>query len=224
MNATTFPDVPLAPAPWNLRGQGYLFLLRLPEPVLTHGSFVPPNLQRAGNGRTAIAMFVDYAQSDVGPYHELLYIPGQFHFGAQRHWSITRIFVSTWDSVVNGRRNWGIPKDRCDFTVDYGTQDRVSLHTEQGTRFAELELEAFGPRLPAPIGWTPRRWRTLSQQYDGQRYTYVPEASGHFRFARVRHWRFDPAMFPDLAQGRVLAAVKITDFSMRFPVSRIEPA
>ena len=71
--------------------------------------------------------------------------------------------------------------------------------------------------------WTPRGRRTLSQVRDGRRYTYVPEASGHFRFARVRRWRFDPALFPDLARGRVLAAMKITDFRMRFPVSTVSP-
>lgn len=217
-------DVAVAPAPWDLLGQGYIFLLRLPQTVLDEGSFAPPGLQRAGRGQLAIAMFVDYAASNVGPYHELLYIPGKFRFDRQCHWSITRIFVSTWASVVNGQANWGIPKDRCDFEVHYGATDRVALSSDQGRPFAELELQAFGPRLPAPMAWTPRSWRTLSQVHQGQRYTYVPEASGGFRFARVRRWRFDPALFPDLAQGRVLAALRITDFAMRFPPARIEAA
>lgn len=228
MNAPVVPDaiqreVALAPAPWDLQGQGYIFLLRMPQAVLDHGSFTPPGLQRAGRGRLAIAMFVDYATSDVGPYHELLYIPGKLRFEAKRHWSISRIFVSSWASVVNGQRNWGIPKDRCDFEVHYGATDCIALRTDQDRVFAELELQAYGPRLPAPMTWTPRSWRTLSQVHQGQRYTYVPEARGHFRFARVRHWRFDAGMFPDLAQGRVLLAARITDFSMRFPVSSVQP-
>jgi hypothetical protein len=101
--------------------------------------------------------------------------------------------------------------------------DRVALYSGDHGPFAEMELEPFGPRLPAPMRWTPRRWRTLSQIRDGRRYTYVPEASGHFRFARVRSWRFDARMFPDLARGRVVAALKITGFSMRFPVATIRP-
>lgn len=214
--------IALAPAPWDLAGQGYMFALWMPRDVLDRGSFIPPQTPRAGRGRIAIAMFVDYASSDVGPYHELLYIPGKLRFGDEARLSISRIFVSSQASVVNGRLNWGIPKDRCDFDVRYGARDQISLQTEDGHRFAEMELEAFGPRLPAPMQWTPRSWRTLSQVRDGKRFTYVPEASGHFRFARVRNWRFDPAVFPDLAQGRVLAAMKITDFRMRFPVSQIE--
>lgn len=214
---------PLAPAPWDLVGSGYILAVWMPQDVLDHGSFTPPGLVRTGIGRLAFAMFVDYASSDVGPYHELLYIPGKLRFGQDSRLSITRIFVSSQASVINGRINWGIPKDRCDFDVAYGARDHVALRDASGRAFAEMELEAFGPRLPAPMRWTPRSWRTLSQVRDGQRYTYVPEASGHFRFARVRHWRFDPAVFPDLARGRVLAAMRITDFSMRFPVAQIEP-
>jgi hypothetical protein len=214
--------IALAPAPWDLVGQGYIFALWMPREVLDHGSFVPAQTPRAG-GRLAFAMLVDYASSDVGPYHELLYIPGKLRFGEDARLSITRIFVSSQASVVNGRINWGIPKDRCDFDVRYGARDQVSLRDDAGRTFAELELEAFGPRLPAPMRWTPRAWRTLSQVREGQRFTYVPEASGHFRFARVKHWRFDAAVFPDLARGRVLAAMKITDFAMRFPVAKIEP-
>lgn len=219
----THEGIALAPAPWDLAGQGYMFALWMPQHVLDDGSFIPPQMPRAGRGRIAWAMFVDYASSDVGPYHELLYIPGKLRFGDEARLSISRIFVSSQASVVNGRLNWGIPKDRCDFDVRYGSRDQVSLVGENGRNFAEIELQAFGPRLPAPMRWTPRSWRTLSQVRDGKRYTYVPEASGHFRVARVRSWRFDAARFPDLAQGRVLAALKITDFHMRFPVSQVEP-
>lgn len=217
--------VELAPAPWHLSGQGYIFAVWLPHDVLDHGSFVPPQTPRAGRGRMAFAMFVDYARSDVGPYHELLYIPGKLRFGSRdAHLSITRIFVSSEASVVNGRINWGIPKDRCDFDVQYfDRRDHIVLRGPGGRPFAEVDLEPFGPRLPAPMRWTPRSWRTLSQVRDGRRFTYVPEAGGHFRFARVRDWRFDAQMFPDLARGRVLAAVKITDFSMRFPVASVSP-
>lgn len=218
-------SVQLAPAPWNLSGTGYIFALWMPPDVLDHGSFIPSRTPRASRSRLALAMFVDYQTSDVGPYHELLYIPGKLRFTEDdARLSITRIFVSTDDSVVNGRLNWGIPKDRCDFDVSRsGGRDRVALRSHDGSIFAKLDLEAFGPRLPAPMGWTPRTWRTLSQVRDGRRFTYVPEASGHFRLARVRGWRFDPDMFPDLARGRVVVALKITDFSMRFPVATESP-
>jgi len=218
-------DIALAPAPWDLTGQGTIVAVRLPREVLEQNSFLPPGLRRVGNGRLAYLMFVDYANSDVGPYHELLYIPGALDFGRRRQLSISRIFVSSWASVINGEHNWGIPKDRCDFAVDYGADgvDRIACTAADGTVFAELEFQARGPRLPAPGHWVPRGMRTLSQLRDGKIYTYVPEARGHVRFARVRHWRFDARYFPDLARGEVVGAMKITDFRMIFPVAEIEP-
>ena len=46
----------------------------------------------------------------------LLLIPGTMRFpDGRRYASFSRILVSTWDSVVNGRINWGIPKDRANF-------------------------------------------------------------------------------------------------------------
>ena len=217
-------SVRMAPPPWDLRGSGYVVAVRMPQDILDHGSFLPPGCPRLGRGRIAYAMFVDYAQSDVGPYHELLYIPGPLRIGRRRNLSISRIFVSTWASVVNGEVNWGIPKDRCDFDVRYGADgvDRVALTAADGTVFAEMELRAGGPRLPAPGHWVPQRLRTLSQLREGKVYSYAPLARGHFRFARVLNWRFDPRYFPDLARGEVVAAIRITDFHMLFPVSEIE--
>ena len=132
--------------------------------------------------------------------------------------------------MVNGQNNWGIPKDRCDFDVRYSADgiDRVVAiaadGTPKGTVIAELELEARGPRLPAPGHWVPKKLRTLSQLREGQVYSYAPEVRGHFRFAKVRNWRFDARYFPDLARGEVVMAAKITDFRMIFPVAEIEPA
>lgn len=222
-------DVALAPAPWSLVGRGFIFALWMPRDVLEHGSFIPSGLVRHGRGRLAYAMFVDYASSDVGPYRELLYIPGRLRFGNGRHdtpLSITRIFVSTQASVINGRINWGIPKDRCDFALRRDVaREQIRLQADGGgPTFAQMDVEAFGPRLPAPLGWTPRAWRRLSQLREGRRYTYVPEARGHFRLARVHGWQFEPRMFPDLARGRLLAALEITDFTMRFPVAEVQPA
>lgn len=216
------PEVSSAPAPWALKGQGYIFAVLMPEAVLERESFIPESLAGSRRGRLAYAMFVDYAESDAGPYHELLYIPGSFQFSDARRLSISKIYVSSWSSVVNGRRNWGIPKERCDFFVNYGADnvDRLRLIAEDGTVFASLELEHRFLRLPLPGHWAPGRLRTLSQHFEGTEFTFTPEARGHIKWAKVRHWEFDSRYFPDLARGQVIAALKVTDFNMVFPVAR----
>lgn len=218
------PAVEQALAPWNLKGQGYIFAVLMPDAVLDEQSFIPGTLAGSRRGRIAYAMFVDYAESDAGPYHELLYIPGSFQFRDARRLSITKIYVSTWASVVNGRENWGIPKERCDFFVSYGADrvDQIRLKAEDGTVFASLELEHKFLRLPMPGQWVPERLRTLAQHWGGLHYTFAPEATGHIKWAAVRHWEFDARYFPDLARGKVLAAFKVTDFRMIFPPSHID--
>jgi acetoacetate decarboxylase len=82
-------------------------------------------------------MLVDYEQSPVGPYQELLFIPGRFQFGRRRYYMVTQIYVSTQVSVENGQENWGIPKQLAQFhfeTVD----ERVKQFTVGSKRSALL--------------------------------------------------------------------------------------
>lgn len=219
------PAVPMKPAPWSLRGQGWVVAMRLPAGSPARTAFVPPALVPSAGGRLALLMFVDYAQSDCGPYHELLLIPGSFAFGdGKRHMSISRILVSTWDSVVNGRENWGIPKDRADFRVDYAAAgsrtDRIRVSSD-GREMADLQLSSLPfPPLPVFGSLVPERLRTLAQLHEGKTFFYAPGSRGWIQPGRVQSWRFDGDLFPDLAGARVLAAVKITSFAMTFPVAR----
>jgi hypothetical protein len=221
------PDVPLSPAPWDLRGSGWIVALRLPPNAPARAAFLPDGLAGRGRGLASFLMFVDYAESGCGPYRELLFIPGTFPFeDGRRHLSIGRILVSTWDSVVNGRNNWGIPKDRADFEVERavgdGRGERVRL-TSDGREMCELQfaLSRFAPSLPVNGGLLPVALRTLAQSFRGRTYYYAPEARGRVRPGRLVGWRFDPTLFPDLSAAAVLGVMKVESFRMRFPVARI---
>lgn len=220
----SLPEVPMAPAPWQLQGQGYILALRLPADVLDHGAFLDAATAGQRRGRLAYVMFVDYASSDVGPYHELLFIPGSLPFSDGRHLTISKIYVSSQASVVNGQANWGIPKELCDFDVRYGADgiDCVRL-SRDGQVFAELDFSHHLFRLPFNGRLIPAALRTLGQHWQGREFLYAPAAGGHIKPARLRRVRIDPAHFPDLAQGRVLGCVKVTDFAMQFPVARVQP-
>ncbi len=208
-----------APAPWTLRGRGYILAVKMPPDVLAACPFTPTALRDSLRSPVSLAILVDYAESPAGPYQELLFIPGTFDFNGRRHPSISRIFVSTMDSVINGRRNWGIPKDRCDFRIDWQDDgiDRAELTANDGRRIARLTLAARGPRLPMPGHWLPAGLRTISQLWEGKHFTLAPSAKGKLRWARVLDWEFDAAQFPDLARGRCIAAIQIPDFEMIFP-------
>src|ERR1700761_8425865 len=100
------PDVPAHPAPWQLTASAYLLLVKLPEPMLDDGTFVPPALVKKRRSGISLVLLVDYQKADCGPYRELMLIPASFAFDQGTYPSITRIYVSTYESAVNGRRNW----------------------------------------------------------------------------------------------------------------------
>ena len=219
------PTVPLAPAPWSLTGTGYILLMKLPPAVLDDPRHTPAALRGQRRGGLSMVMLVDYESSAVGPYRELLYIPGKFAFGARAYQSITRIYVSSIESVVNGRINWGIPKDRCDFDYQYGAdgEDRLEARLD-GQPFARFAFKAGGWRLPFSTAIVPNALLKLAQIHGGRQFVYVPSAAGRIQFAKVTDWSFDATRFPDLAQGKVLACVKVPRFTMGFPVSAVQPA
>jgi hypothetical protein len=218
----SLPDATPVPAPWSLRGHAWMVALRLPVGDPARTAFVPPDLRATVRSVVSLLMCVVYDEAPCGPYRELLFIPGTMDFGGGRHPSISRILVSTWDSVVNGRSNWGIPKDRADFDwarTDGGDRWRV---TSDGRELCSLEFtEPTGVRLPLRSSWVPRKLGTLAQRFDGRTYYYRPEATGKLRLCRVRQWRFDPVLFPDLSRATVLTALRIEGFRMVFPVARI---
>lgn len=220
----TLPTVPMKPAPWRLAGQGWIVVMKLPDGAPARDAFLAPGLAGKGRGLSFL-MFVDYADSDCGPYHELLFVPGAFPFpDGRRHLTISRILVSTWDSVVNGRANWGIPKDRADFDVRYGIdgtrEDRVTVRDGERV-MADLKFSSWPLSLPVFGGVVPAAMRTLAQRHGASDYYYAPSSRGWIRPGRLLSWQFDAALFPDLADARVIAAVKIPSFSMTFPVARI---
>ena len=217
------PQVALKPAPWLLKASAYVAAVRMPEDVLDGAAFVPPSLAGKRTGQTAYVLFVDYHTADCGPYSELLVAPAVYDFGEEGHFpTITRIFVSTYDSVVNGRRNWGIPKDRADFSIERGSDkvDHVRV-SRDGRVFADMRFKPYGLTFPVTSALLPAGLRTLMQHWRGKSYRFTLSAKGGLKMAKVVNWSFDPQMFPDLARGKVLAAGYFPNFDMTFPVATV---
>lgn len=222
----SLPEVPLRPAPWRLRGSAWIVVLKLPPGAAALDAFLPAALQGRSRSRASFLMYVDYAESGCGPYRELLFMPGAFPFeDGRRHFTISRILVSTWDSVVNGRNNWGIPKDRADFAVERaaGGRGQTVRVSSDGRELCELRFASarFAPTLPVLGGLLPAALRTLAQRFRGRTYYYVPEARGIVRPGRLLDWRFDPTLFPDLASAAVVATLEVPSFRLVFPRAEV---
>jgi hypothetical protein len=163
-------------------------------------------------------MLVRYTHSNVGPYDEALFIPGRFVLGGQRHFSITRIVVSTMRSVVSGRANWSIPKD---LAVVYHAGDRWRV-TIVGQTALELAVRPFGPTLPLDTTWSPLPLRIAQRQGDELLVTHI-RGRGVARLARIEALHADPGLFPDTSALRPLLALRVASFTLDFPLPERMP-
>ncbi|HEX5656412.1 MAG TPA: acetoacetate decarboxylase family protein, partial [Polyangiales bacterium] len=173
-------------------------------------------------GQLGLAMFVEYTASPVGPYRELLFIPGTFRFGKRRLPSITKIYVSTRASVENGRRNWGIPKELADFDVDEGRDGvkRVTMRVD-GVTAVELWFKHGTLPLPFTSSLVPRSLCTLGQVLGGQSYEVTPSFRGLMQRAQVLHAWSEPGMFCELSAERVVGALRLSKCDLQFPPARV---
>lgn len=117
-NNSTKP-IELVPAPWALHGTVYSIASVLPPSELPAKAYGP--LERADPAYTGAAEYVGllgmiqiirYTDSPVGPYDELLIVPGYFKYphvdeqgreSERLNPSITRIYVSQKYTARNGR-------------------------------------------------------------------------------------------------------------------------
>ncbi len=211
----------VVPAPWQLQGDGYIFLLKNDKELGRKDAHIPPALLDHYQGGLNVLMYVRYSASSVGPYNELLYIPGLFDFpNGRTDRSITRIYVDSTASLIGGRANWGIPKELADFSLSKDGSElsvSVSVKGEPATSFA---MKNFGPSLPVSTRFVPKGLRTLSQLYNDTLYTFALSGKGRMRFASLEPKFTSARLFPDLMERRVLAGVYIEGFEIEFPVAK----
>ncbi len=215
-------EVKAYPAPWNLRGKGYIFLYKFKKDFVKQSGNVPAFLDGAFAGGFGSVMLVDYEESNAGSYGELLFIPGKFRFGVKKLDTISKIYVSTMESVVNGRANWGIPKEKADFSfeeTDSGTE-KVTV-TAGGKTAAEFTLHSGKFSFPVSTNLLPF---PLVQQYERKHYftDFFGKGTGHF--STITDMKIDPALFPDVSACRPIAVIRVDPFHITFPEAKIENA
>lgn len=221
------PDAPTpaAPAPWVLRGSGFMTYWSLPPALTAVNAYSPEQIGAVPAGGPALVIVVEYAESPVGPYGEVFIAPQLYRLpDGRRCNAISRIYVGCQPSVVNGRANWGIPKELAHFDVTRaGARDERYQASFEGQRFLDIGFRAHGPRLPLTSSLLPAPLRRYVQCFEGTAFEFDLRLRGWMRWARVTDVTIDPRRFPDLAQGRLLAALQVTDFEMHMPVPRRTP-
>ena len=118
-------------------------------------------------------MLVDYISSPIGPYQELLFIPGQF--GKKKFQSITRILVSSEASTDEGRKNWGLPKETASFRWEKEKgKDHIQVEMEE-KKILDTEINHGGISFSISTALFPLR---LKQTLDEKTKVTTPKGSG----------------------------------------------
>lgn len=213
-------DLIKANAPWSLKGKGYMILYRSTEKIISKDTFLPLNLHNKNKGGFSCIMLVDYTESNVGPYQELLFIPGKFSFNNLNRYTISKIYVSTRDSVVNGWENWAIPKELADFSFDERPSGYDEINVKIGNHnFFYICLKEKLFKFPITTSLLPF---PLAQEKNGQLYLTKFQGKGYGKLASIRDCKINPVFFPDVSNIKHLIAIKIDPFKIQFPVPEIK--
>lgn len=191
------------PPPWNLSGEGWIFY------------FLFPANGRSWKQRIGSIMLVNYHSSPVGPYKELLLMPGKIKVGQKWVDRITDIYVDSDLSSNHGRKNWYIPKQIGEF--QWNTSDKKSfIAVKTGSQLLfSAELSPRPLRFPVNTNWFPI---VLHQPGEEKNLWVNPYGEGRGRLTKVVDLYSDPEHFVDLEGARMLGALKVDPFTLLFPV------
>lgn len=208
------------PAPWNLTGKGYIFILKNKKKQKIEDIHIPDILKSKFCGGFGMLMLVEYLESNVGPYNEILYIPGKFFINGKKKYSITKIFVSSEASVEWGRKNWAIPKEfaEIDFKSLSKNTEEISVKTN-GNEFFKTELKKIPIFFPVHTAFFP----VPLAQIAGDEIFYTKFTGyGIGYFIKTKRLEILNEYFPNVSINDIIACIKIEKFKITFPVADVK--
>jgi len=207
------------PAPWNLTGNGYILIYKFNESFVNTNASIPQFLNNNFIGGFGSVMFVDYTASNAGPYQELLFIPGKFKFLDKKLTSITKIYVSTNESVENGYRNWAIPKELANFKIEKLDKSKERISVFKGNeKILDIAFSHWNFKFPVNTALMPY---TLVQEKDSKYFITSFKGKGIRKLAFVDEIQVNKNLFPDISYFKPIAVIKVENFKIEFPIPKI---
>lgn len=207
------------PAPWTLAGRGFILTYHFPAAFIRESGFLQDNWKEFKWSGFGFVMLFDYEVSPVGPYHELIFIPGKTIFGESKLGTISKNYVDSVASMQNGRKNWGIPKELAEFNWTHEDR-RQRIQVGNGISSFEILLEPGSIPFPVNTRFMPIH---LIQELDGKKFQVSPSGKGTGHFTLIKDVLVDPQFFPGLQHVEPSVAIYVDPFHLTFPAARIEP-
>lgn len=208
------------PPPWNLDGEGFLLPFWADKKNCLENGFISDSEKDSYRGGLGAVMFVNYRSSDVGPYYELLFIPGDFHHLGKSYKKITKIYVSSQKSVEEGILNWAIPKELAEFKWEkQDSKTKIDVQTEKGSVLSTVLREKFFS-FPVTTSLFPF---TLLQKAPQSFLATKFIGKGSARIAGLESFVSNHSLFPDIsaASSFRLPGLAVSPFALTFPVPEV---
>jgi hypothetical protein len=204
-------------APWTLTGRGFILMYRFPEAFVRESCFVPEEWKILKWSGQAYVMLIDYLDSPVGPFHELLLMPGKADLGGSSRRTMSKVYCDSVAAMMDGRNNWGFPKELTDFK--WNTSGRRQ-HIQVGSFSPWLDIRLETGSIPFPVS-TAMLSMNLYQELDHQVFKLSPGGKGTGRFCLVKEVKADPFFFPELNHYEPSVALYIDPFKITYPIADV---
>lgn len=205
--------------PWTLKGQGHILVYKFPKSFIEKNGYLADYQTNNFKGFFGTIMIVDYAKTPVGPYKELLFVPGIFDLNGSKNFSISKIYVDNQDSVDNGTANWGIPKEFADFEImEENGLEKISV-SKNGLVFFEANIKKNRFWFPISTAFFPLK---LKQKLFNKFLITNSTAKGKACFSSAKINLVNQTFFPDISSFKPILSFSVKDFSMVFPIPTIE--
>ena len=201
-----------APAPWKLTGEAFILLYRFKKDWIENHGMIPENLKGKFKGGLGYLMLLNYSTSPVGPFQELIFIPGKFRKSKLQ--AITKLITDSEPSALNGLSNWGLSKEIHPMIWQKSRKwDEVSIYQQEKQVFS-IELEHGGIPIPISTILLPIH---LCQTWNKLKYFTKPIGMGWGKLAKIKKLELDPDYFPDIRKQKLLFALKVNPFKLELP-------
>jgi Acetoacetate decarboxylase (ADC) len=188
------PSAP--PAPWATALQAVVWWHRATDAAV---DALPERLRGRPRLPVTVAALIRYAETPVGPYHEVLATPVILLEAPLPATTVPFIAVDSLASIAGGRSNWALPKTRARFEWSGAGRELAAQGDGWGVA---ARVRPRGPALPFAA---PLRNRQVAP--DGAELVTVLRARGRLRLGRAAVEVSGPSRPPWLRAGRHPAVV-----------------
>ncbi len=203
------------PPPWNLNGEGIILPFYANKEYFLNSSYLSDEDKKIYKGGIGSVMLVNYYTSNVGPYYELLLIPGDFQFKNKIYKRITKIFVSSELSIKEGIKNWAIPKELASFDWKKENSKNI-IEVKTNEIFFKINFEEILFSFPLNTSIYPTY---LLQPIENYFLETEFTGKGKGKLVKILNLESDENIFPNISNcSHLYFGISVNQFLIQFPI------